>query len=145
MPLALPHLAVASTSLAFRFILLPSTFCARRCAAKRSGKSFGARSLRRTGTWFSSVEFDKDVSLEVLKRSIPTISKVLPLFKLMEINLTYVNDGGNLSNALLAGAWMATKYINKALAGDYPLLRAGTRIVSIKLSFSITAFCGTLI
>jgi hypothetical protein len=48
----------------------------------------------------------------------------------MEVTLTnlaekYEDDEPNLSAALLAGAAIATKYISKALFGDYPLLGAG--------------------
>ncbi|KAJ7845745.1 hypothetical protein B0H14DRAFT_2584568 [Mycena olivaceomarginata] len=59
------------------------------------------------------------VTLEFSKKSVPTISKVLPL--------TTRTTSRFLSAALLAGAAVATTYINKALVGDYILLGAGER------------------
>jgi hypothetical protein len=69
--------------------------------------------------------------LEFSKKSVPTITKVLPLYKLMEVTLTalataHKEDEPTLSAALLAGAAVATKYISNALFGDYVLLGAGT-------------------
>jgi hypothetical protein len=68
-------------------------------------------------------------TLEFSKKSVPTITKVLPLYKLMEVTLTALatthrEDEPTL--ALLAGAAVATKYIYNALFGDYVLLGAGT-------------------
>jgi hypothetical protein len=63
------------------------------------------------------------------------ISKILPLYKLMVIKLTALaveclTEEHNLAGALLAGAWMAKKYINKALVGDFALLGAGMHLFS---------------
>ncbi|KAF8189167.1 hypothetical protein K438DRAFT_1493839, partial [Mycena galopus ATCC 62051] len=68
-------------------------------------------------------------TLEFSKKSVPTITKVLPLYKLMEVTLTtlatkHKEDEPTLSAALLAGAAVATKYISNALFGDYVLLGA---------------------
>ncbi|KAJ7797589.1 hypothetical protein B0H14DRAFT_3493573 [Mycena olivaceomarginata] len=78
----------------------------------------------------AALEVLKLVTLEFSKKSFPTISKVLPLYKLMEVTLTnlaekYEDNEPNLSVALLAGAAIATNYISKALFSDYPLLGAG--------------------
>ncbi|KAJ7869437.1 hypothetical protein B0H14DRAFT_3579819 [Mycena olivaceomarginata] len=64
------------------------------------------------------------------KKNVPTITKGLPLYKLMEVTLTalatkHEEDEPILSAALLAGATVATKYISNALFGDYVLLGAG--------------------
>ncbi|KAF7296753.1 Reverse transcriptase-RNase H-integrase [Mycena indigotica] len=69
------------------------------------------------------------VTLEFSKKNVPTISKVLPLYKLMETKLTamateYESAPHGMANALRAGAQIATKYIEKALIGDYALLGA---------------------
>ncbi|KAF8215023.1 hypothetical protein K438DRAFT_768835 [Mycena galopus ATCC 62051] len=76
-----------------------------------------------------ALEVLKLVTLEFSKKSVPTISKILPLYKLMEVTLTslaaqHSEDEPNLSAALTAGATIATKYISRALFGDYPLLGA---------------------
>jgi hypothetical protein len=73
----------------------------------------------------------KQCTLEFSKKTVPTITKVLPLYKLMEVTLTELGmehefDEPALSTALLAGAAVATKYISNALLGDYVLLGAGT-------------------
>ncbi|KAJ7659363.1 hypothetical protein B0H17DRAFT_1261500 [Mycena rosella] len=71
----------------------------------------------------------KQCTLEFSKKTAPTITKVLPLYKLMEVTLPELGtehefDEPALSTALLAGAAVATKYIFNALLGDYVLLGA---------------------
>ncbi|KAJ7924535.1 hypothetical protein B0H13DRAFT_1601577 [Mycena leptocephala] len=93
-----------------------------------------------------ALEVLKLVTLEFSKKTVPTISKVL-LYKLMEVTLTnlattFNEEEPNLSAALRAGAEMATKYISKALYGDYVLLGAGTTFsppehIHILTSYSI--------
>ncbi|KAF8181032.1 hypothetical protein K438DRAFT_1976480 [Mycena galopus ATCC 62051] len=76
-----------------------------------------------------ALEVLKLCTLEFSKKSVPTITKVLPLYKLMEVTLTalatkHEEDEPTLSAALFAGAAVATKYISNALFGDYVLLGA---------------------
>ncbi|KAJ6590812.1 hypothetical protein B0H10DRAFT_1628179, partial [Mycena sp. CBHHK59/15] len=76
-----------------------------------------------------ALEVLKLCTLEFSKKSVPTITKVLPLYKLMEVTLTalammHKEDEPTLSAALLAGAAVATKYFSNALCGDYVLLGA---------------------
>ncbi|KAF8214478.1 hypothetical protein K438DRAFT_1749592 [Mycena galopus ATCC 62051] len=78
-----------------------------------------------------ALEVLKLCTLEFSKKSVPTITKVLPLYNLMEVTLTtlatkHKEDEPTLSTALLAGAAVTTKYISNALFGDYVLLGAGT-------------------
>jgi hypothetical protein len=70
-------------------------------------------------------------TLEFSKKSVPTKTKVLSLYKLMEVTLTalatnYKEDEPTLCAALLAGAAVATKYISNALFSDSVLLGADT-------------------
>jgi hypothetical protein len=63
------------------------------------------------------------LTLEFSKKKVPTICKVLPLYKLLEVTLTeqatqLKEDEPTLSTALLAGAALAIRYISKALFGD---------------------------
>ncbi|KAJ7035955.1 hypothetical protein C8F04DRAFT_499685 [Mycena alexandri] len=65
--------------------------------------------------------------LEFSRKGVPTITKVLPLYKLVEVTLTalatkHAVDEPRLRGALRAGAAVATKYISNALVGDYALL-----------------------
>ncbi|CAK5282924.1 unnamed protein product [Mycena citricolor] len=66
------------------------------------------------------------ITKEFSLKTVPTLPKVLPFYKLMETDLEAKSKElcsiPNLSAALLAGSKMATKYINKALEGDYPML-----------------------
>ncbi|KAJ7697274.1 hypothetical protein B0H14DRAFT_2418267 [Mycena olivaceomarginata] len=107
--------------------------------AKRVAQARKKKWEMSSGDW----EFvDKLVkALEFSKKSVPTITKVLPLYKLMEVTLTalatkHKEDEPTLSAALLAGAAVATKYISNALFGDYVLLGAvlhpAVRIVFFK-------------
>ncbi|KAJ7671770.1 hypothetical protein B0H17DRAFT_1244929 [Mycena rosella] len=71
----------------------------------------------------------KQCTLEFSKKTAPTITKVLPLYKLMEVALTELGtehefDEPALSTALLAGTRVATKYISNVLLGHYVLLGA---------------------
>ncbi|KAJ7117991.1 hypothetical protein C8R43DRAFT_901672 [Mycena crocata] len=86
----------------------------------------------------SALQVLENCTLEFSKKTVPTISKILPLYKLMEVSLTksaeeYRSDP-TLHAALLAGAKKATKYIDKALVGDYVLLGAVLH-PAIRLSF----------
>ncbi|KAJ7881550.1 hypothetical protein B0H14DRAFT_2565780 [Mycena olivaceomarginata] len=123
----------------------------RRMCQKRSFLSFSLHSLQwdtgvreraadrkkksemLSGDWefvdkpFKALEVLELCTLEFSKKSVPTITKVLPLYKLMEVTLTalattHKEDEPTL--ALLAGAAVATKYISNALFGDYVLLGA---------------------
>ncbi|KAF7348260.1 Reverse transcriptase-RNase H-integrase [Mycena sanguinolenta] len=87
----------------------------------------------------SALQVLKLVTLEFSKKTVPTICKILPLYKLMESTLTdkateYEDDEPDLSAALRAGAELATKYISKALFGDFPLLGAVLH-PAVRLSF----------
>ncbi|KAF7370112.1 Reverse transcriptase-RNase H-integrase [Mycena sanguinolenta] len=86
-----------------------------------------------------AIEVLKLVTLEFSKKTVPTICKILPLYKLMESTLTdkateYEDDEPDLSAALRAGAELTTKYISKALFGDFPLLGAILH-PAVRLSF----------
>jgi hypothetical protein len=70
-------------------------------------------------------------TLEFSKKSVLTKTKVLSLYKLMEVTLTalatnYKEDEPTLCAALLAGAAVATKDISNALFSDSVLLGADT-------------------
>ncbi|KAJ7324027.1 hypothetical protein DFH08DRAFT_1085349 [Mycena albidolilacea] len=78
-----------------------------------------------------ALEILKLCTLEFSKKSVPTITKVLSLYKLIEVTLTSLatthrHDEPILSAAIFAGAEVATNYISNALFGDYVLLGAGT-------------------
>ncbi|KAF7346736.1 Reverse transcriptase-RNase H-integrase [Mycena sanguinolenta] len=76
-----------------------------------------------------ALEVLKMCTLEFSKKGVPTITKVLALYKLMEVTLTdlaihHRDNEPTLSAALFAGADVATTYISNALVGDYVLLGA---------------------
>jgi hypothetical protein len=108
---------------------------ARLVGSLKRGKNVGSCSLMTGCTVFYELQVLKSCTLEFSKKGVPTISKILPLYKLMVVKLTALaaeclTEEHNLAGALLAGAWMATKYINKALVGDFALLGAGMHLFS---------------
>lgn len=71
------------------------------------------------------------MTLEFSKKGVPTIPKILPLYKLMETHLSTLADKHELeepqlARALRAGSEKAKVYVGKALISDYPLLGAGS-------------------
>ncbi|KAJ7708447.1 hypothetical protein B0H16DRAFT_1345051 [Mycena metata] len=103
--------------------------------AKRVAQSRKKKWEMSSGDWkftaklVQALEVLKLCTLEFSTKSVPTITKVLPLYKLVEVTLNelgekYAEDEPGLSAALLAGATVATKYIFNALFGDYVLLGA---------------------
>ncbi|KAJ7848201.1 hypothetical protein B0H13DRAFT_2404488 [Mycena leptocephala] len=73
----------------------------------------------------------QDVTLEFSKKGVPTICKVLPLYKLMETKLSeladeYEFEEPEISRALRAGSDKAGLYVGKALISDYALLGTGS-------------------
>jgi hypothetical protein len=79
----------------------------------------------------------QDVTLEFSQTKVPTISKVLPLFKMIQQHREkaledpdLVKDKSGmkyrgLKTALKCGLKKLNIHLEKALVGDYPLLRAG--------------------
>ncbi|KAJ7449761.1 hypothetical protein B0H11DRAFT_2332104, partial [Mycena galericulata] len=103
--------------------------------AKRVAQARKKKWEMKSGDWeyvsklIDALQVLKQCTLEFSKKRVPTICKVLPLYKLIQVTLTdlatkHENDEPTLSDALLAGASMATKYISNALFGDYVLLGA---------------------
>ncbi|KAF7378021.1 Reverse transcriptase-RNase H-integrase [Mycena sanguinolenta] len=91
----------------------------------------------------SALEVLQDVTLEFSKKGVPTICKVLPLYKLMETKLAqladeYEYDDFNIARALRAGSEKAKQYVGKALISDYPLLGAVLH-PAIRLAFFETS------
>jgi len=71
-------------------------------------------------------------TLELSKTKVPTICKVLPLYKMIQQHLeTAINDPDliedklGLKAALNAGLEKIDIHLKKSLVGDYPLLGAG--------------------
>lgn len=82
----------------------------------------------------------QDATLEFSKKGVPTISKVLPLYKLMETKLAtladeYEADEPEIARALRAGSEKAQLYVGKALLSDYPLLGAGSLSLFLCVSY----------
>ncbi|KAJ7861660.1 hypothetical protein B0H14DRAFT_2575792 [Mycena olivaceomarginata] len=85
----------------------------------------------------------QDVTLEFSKKGVPTICKVLPLYKLMETKLAeladeYELEEFNIARALRAGSEKAKQYVGNALISDYPLLGAVLH-PAIRLAFFETS------
>jgi hypothetical protein len=89
-------------------------------------------------TWkFDQSKKFQDATLEFSQTKVPTICKVLPLFKaiqhhirdaLNDSDLTRDKSGlkyGGLKSCLKAGLKKLDIHLEKALIGDYPLLGAG--------------------
>ncbi|KAJ7362501.1 hypothetical protein DFH08DRAFT_799533 [Mycena albidolilacea] len=91
----------------------------------------------------SALEVLQDVTLKFFKKGVPTICKVLPLYKLMETKLAkladeYELEEFNIARALRARSEKAKQYIGKALISDYPLLSAVLH-PAIRLAFFETS------
>jgi len=79
----------------------------------------------------------QDATLEFSQMKVPTISKILPLFKIIQLHLEkalkdpdLIKDKSSmkywgLKTAFKCGLEKINIYLEKALAGDYPLLSAG--------------------
>ncbi|KAJ7832433.1 hypothetical protein B0H14DRAFT_1174627 [Mycena olivaceomarginata] len=74
-----------------------------------------------------ALEVLQAVTLELSRKGVPTICKILPLYKLMETRLASLADEHEfeepqIARALRAGSEKAKQYVGKALISDYPLL-----------------------
>lgn len=90
-------------------------------------------------------------TLEFLQTKVPTISKVLPLYKMIQQHLEkslrnpdLIKDkSGQTYGSLKAGIKAGLKKINihleKALVGDYPLLGAGESLFVFNVSINSDA------
>lgn len=79
----------------------------------------------------------QDATLEFSQTKVPTISKVLPLFKMIQQHLEKALDDPDLAKdksgmkyrglktGLKTGLEKINIHLEKALVGDYPLLGAG--------------------
>jgi hypothetical protein len=79
----------------------------------------------------------QDATSEFSQTKVPTISKVLPLFKMIQQHLQSALEDPDLARdksgmkyrglktALKCGLEKINTYLEKALVGDYPLLGAG--------------------
>lgn len=70
------------------------------------------------------------MTLDFSVKGEPTICKILPLYKFMELELQEASrqlaeSQPDISRAFLAASRKATKYIKKALISDYVLLATG--------------------
>jgi hypothetical protein len=84
----------------------------------------------------------QDATLEFSQTKVPTISKVLPLFKMIQQHLEdalqdsdLIKDKSGqkyrgLKRGFQAGLDKINIHLKKALVGDYPLLGAGERHIS---------------
>jgi hypothetical protein len=75
----------------------------------------------------------QDATLNLSEKGVPTIRKVLPLYKVVQSHLetspaaiSPADDTCNLRNAIKAGLANLQIHIDKALISDYPLIGAGT-------------------
>jgi hypothetical protein len=87
----------------------------------------------------------QDATLEFSQTKVPTISKVLPLFKMVQQHLEdalrdpdLVKDKSGqkyrgLKHGLRAGLDKINIHLEKALVGDYPLLGAGEYFIYFNL------------
>ena len=79
----------------------------------------------------------QDATLEFSQTKVPTICKILPLFKIIQQHLQKALDDPDLTKdrsgmkypglktALRCGLKKINMYLEKSLAGDYPLLGDG--------------------
>jgi len=86
--------------------------------------------------WYVQSQIYQDATSEFSQTKVPTISKVLPLFKAIQQHLQnaledpdLVKDKSGqkyrgLKSSLKAGLAKIDIYLEKALVGDYPLLGA---------------------
>ena len=79
----------------------------------------------------------QEATLDLSKKGVPTICKVLPLYKIVEIHLETslaaikpADDTCNLRAAIAAGLVKLRTHTEKALVSDYPLIGAGTNFIS---------------
>jgi hypothetical protein len=81
-------------------------------------------------------------TLELSKAGVPTVCKILPLYKLIEClekareDLELEVDMFGLYNALDAGLSKLEVYLERALVSDYPLLGAGISYASASIDLN---------
>lgn len=76
----------------------------------------------------------QNATVDLSKKGVPTICKVLPIYKTIEVHLVSAKVEANLhpdatfplEDALQAGLKKLRTYISKALKSDYPLLGTST-------------------
>jgi hypothetical protein len=75
-------------------------------------------------------------TLELSKAGVPTICKVLPLYRLVQEHLEHAlrdleleYDSYGLEDAIQAGLTKLEKYLKRAVKNDYVLLGAGASIM----------------
>lgn len=83
----------------------------------------------------NALQILQEATLDLSKKGVPTICKVLPLYKIVQTHLESsfaaidpAEDTCNLRAAIQAGLAKLHTHTEKALISDYPLIGAGTDV-----------------